>query len=484
MASADPLQLLREYTVANKPIKESGSALQFGEYLVDKKVETNWKATSSGYYTLEALWFVWKTSSLAHANYVVQAKQKDTQIVTLVDKKGIISYLKGETDTNPSIDVTKIVITTLSKKRPADGDRADAAKRNRHDDARRQAREATSQEASSTAVSVKPLGEKLTSDKVAELKARVAANRQKDIRAPTQKDGQAVSVGALSGPIKAILERERPLRTRDSILRSRGKSFEGVIKVWEQVRQKEEATKKAQERAKQPAYNRYDAPGDNVWKEHGAATDEFDIDTTGGYLSRPNPTTSTAKPATTKAPPIHRVPSRPEKPRPDDGIPIILVPNATTSLVSIYNIKQLLQDFQFITTDEVQKEQPQKPRKVTLTRPNANSENVVFYVYDDTTRFTEHEWNRVVACFTHGAMWQFKGWPWGGEPSSIFNHVLGVHVMYDDKLAKITENIQKWQVKLLKVNRSKRYLDKTAALFFWQELDMFWSKRSTHTKIK
>jgi len=42
-------------------------------------------------------------------------------------------------------------------------------------------------------------------------------------------------------------------------------------------------------------------------------------------------------------------------------------------------------------------------------------------VIDNPNLLTGDEWDRVVAVFVQGAAWQFKGWPWSGNPVEIFD---------------------------------------------------------------
>ena len=40
---------------------------------------------------------------------------------------------------------------------------------------------------------------------------------------------------------------------------------------------------------------------------------------------------------------------------------------------------------------------------------------------DNPSKLTNAEWDRVVAVFALGPAWQFKGWPYDGNPVEIFN---------------------------------------------------------------
>lgn len=44
-----------------------------------------------------------------------------------------------------------------------------------------------------------------------------------------------------------------------------------------------------------------------------------------------------------------------------------------------------------------------------------------YRVVDNFQRLTQSEWDRVVAVFVMGPAWQFKGWPWDGNPVEIFS---------------------------------------------------------------
>ncbi len=43
-----------------------------------------------------------------------------------------------------------------------------------------------------------------------------------------------------------------------------------------------------------------------------------------------------------------------------------------------------------------------------------------YRVIDNPQKLTNAEWERVVAVFVMGPAWQFKGWPWDGNPVEIF----------------------------------------------------------------
>lgn len=46
--------------------------------------------------------------------------------------------------------------------------------------------------------------------------------------------------------------------------------------------------------------------------------------------------------------------------------------------------------------------------------------SVIIRVIDSPQKLAPADWDRVVAVFVMGPAWQFKGWPWNGNPVEIF----------------------------------------------------------------
>lgn len=89
---------------------------------------------------------------------------------------------------------------------------------------------------------------------------------------------------------------------------------------------------------------------------------------------------------------------------------------------------------------------------------------------DSTTKMSTKDWSRVVAVFVLGQAWQFKDWHWS-SPVELFSNVRGFYLKYDDDA--LPAEVKSWNVKILTISKSKRHLDKTAALQFWNALDEF-----------
>ena len=46
---------------------------------------------------------------------------------------------------------------------------------------------------------------------------------------------------------------------------------------------------------------------------------------------------------------------------------------------------------------------------------------MTYRVIDNPSKLTNADWDRVVGVFVMGQAWQFKGWPWEGNPTVIFS---------------------------------------------------------------
>lgn len=129
--------------------------------------------------------------------------------------------------------------------------------------------------------------------------------------------------------------------------------------------------------------------------------------------------------------------------------PIIIIPAASTSLITMYNAKDILQDlrfarlepssasehffskelrfikytaiiFRYITTEEKKNSGVKRDNEVLLQRRKDGVLTVPYRVIDNPQKLTNSDWDRVVAVFVMGPAWQFKGWPWDGNPVEIF----------------------------------------------------------------
>lgn len=73
----------------------------------------------------------------------------------------------------------------------------------------------------------------------------------------------------------------------------------------------------------------------------------------------------------------------------------------------------------FVTTEEKKAQGARRENEVLLQR-RKESFTVPYRVIDNPQKLTNADWDRVVAVFVMGPTWQFKGWPWDGNPIEIF----------------------------------------------------------------
>lgn len=74
----------------------------------------------------------------------------------------------------------------------------------------------------------------------------------------------------------------------------------------------------------------------------------------------------------------------------------------------------------FITTEEKKNGGAKRENEILIQRRKEASVTVPYRVVDNPQKLTNAEWERVVAVFVMGPSWQFKGWPWDGNPVEIF----------------------------------------------------------------
>ncbi|GBP12104.1 Parafibromin [Eumeta japonica] len=536
---ADPLSLLRQYNVNKKEIIERDNQIIFGEFSWPKNVKTNYLLWGSGkegnvkeYYTLECLLFILKNIHLTHPVYVRQAAAANIPAVRRPDRKELLAYLNGETATCASIDKSAPLEIPTQVKRTHENDGGEsAAKKPRIEETHVQkvreqlaARLDAPKEASFTINNIKSLSEAMSVEKIADIKAKRLAKKRTTIKSNDYAD----PLGVVGSDFRAILDydvdltkdiisRERQWRTRTTVLQSNGKMFaKSILALLSSIRAREEGRAGIPRPppvvvppptvlpAQQTQYNRYDQERFIRQKEE---TEGFKIDTMGTYHGM------TLKSVTEgpSVPPSARAPQTPTHPRqmPQNGpattsmgrqllpaaaarvpagaggkrpsrTPIIIIPAAATSLVSMYNVKDMLQDFKFVLTEQKKSEGAVRENEVLLQRRkgpvgdhnignNATSITVPYRVVDNPGRLSAAEWDRVVAVFVQGPAWQFKGWPWDGNPVQIFANICAFHLKFDEM--KLDANVARWAVTVLNLSRTKRHLDRAVLLTFWEKLD-------------
>jgi len=155
------------------------------------------------------------------------------------------------------------------------------------------------------------------------------------------------------------------------------------------------------------------------------------------------------------------------------GLPVIIVPTAISSPITMINAGTFFKESKFIPADVMKKGGSRKPNLVKFERQmvKCGNKNVQFEVVDNPhVRFGRNrlEWDRVVAVVAQGAEWQFKGWHLA-NPVEIFSKTFGFYISMEGD--PIPPSLRGWNVKQGKLNRDKRGLDSVTYASFWNNLE-------------
>ncbi|XP_066293579.1 parafibromin-like [Branchiostoma lanceolatum] len=536
---ADALSIVRQYNINKKDIIERDDEVIFGDFSWRKDVKTNYliwgtgkDGTAKEYYTLESILFLLKNVHLAHPIYVRRAAADSIPVITRPDRKDLLAYLNGETSTSLSIDKSAPLEITLQKptqvKRTAEDADKDNFKKPKvamekvmQDKERLAARLETPKEGTVNMEQIRSLSEAMSVEKIAAIKAKRLARKRTTIKTDDDLELGLIEprsfVEAEVDVTRDIVSRERVWRNRTTILQSSGKQFaKNIFAILQSVKAREEGrapeTSSAQpassssssssrmESFRKPqqapaAYNRYDQERFRGKEE----TEGFKIDTMGTYHGMTlKSVTEGASARKSQVPVPQSIPrpvsaAKPQQPaKRVSRTPIIIIPAASTSLITLYNAKDLLQDLKFVSMQEKKQMGMKKENEVLLQRRKevvqpggvAQTVTVPYRVIDTPNKLTGDEWERVVAVFCQGPAWQFKGWPWllpDGSPVDIFCRIRAFHLKFDE--LKLDPNIQKWDVCVLELSRHKRHKDRASLLRFWEVLDKYMMKHKPHLRF-
>ncbi|XP_063723200.1 parafibromin-like [Symsagittifera roscoffensis] len=516
---ADCLSVLREYRMTKKPIKVEDDLVIFGDKAWPKDTKTNYirydaNSGQEDYYTLFSLVDFLDNINLPHHHYVKESSSKQIPVVRLPDRKDLENYLQGITSSSTRIDRTapiQIAIPRGEKRPLGSSNRGIDAKKLKQDSSSKSRQDDDGSGAGSGAP-VSSLTEAIPQEKLQELiKKRKAVIMKStkpvisdDFVAPPNLVENRLGMSAEEA-IKYITSKERVWRTRSTILQSTGskligqnvglilqsvRAIEGGGGASSKTEQKEDQLK---EKQNQPThYNRYDQEKFKGRED----TEGFKIDTMGTYhglslksVNQGSNNSSNSRPSSQSASYSHSSSSRSPSSAPQKRVsktPIIILPGGSSSLISIFNAKDILQDLRFVSSEQKRQEGTRRDAEVLLHRSKAiggQSVSVPYRVVDLPSKLTMEEWDRVVACFVQGPAWQFKGWPWlapDGSPTEIFLHMKAFYMQWDD--LPIDKNVQKWDVHILKLSRNHRHLDRAVILKFWEALDKWVGKHKPNLR--
>ncbi|KAJ8038891.1 Parafibromin [Holothuria leucospilota] len=527
---ADVLSILRQYNINKKKIIEKDDQVLFGEFSWPKDAKTNYVIYGTGrdgvtpkeYYTLDSMLFLLKNVQLNHSLYVRRAAAENIPVVRRPDRRDLLAYLNGETATSASIDKSAPLDIALQRpvqlKRPGDDIHTDPAKKVHIDKEFRLGKEklaakleARREDALVSIDNIRSLSDTMSVEKIAAIKAKRKAKKRTSVK-PDEDDLGATNleqrsfIDAEVDVTRDIMSRERLWKTRTSVLRSNGKVFsDNIFAILQSVKLQEEGKSTSSsthsssthhqpqqtpsQQARRPAnpaqqYNRYDQERFKTKDD----TSGFDIDTMKTYhgMTLKSVTEGVAKKTPAPDPrPRPEIVAKPHTPQKRvSRTPIIIVPAGTTSMVTLYNVKDLLQDLRFVTTEDKKAKGAKKENEVLIQRRKEDGSTVPYRVIDTINKLTPQDWDRVVAVFVQGPAWQFKGWPWvlpDGSPVDIFARIKAFHMKYDE--LPLDKNIANWNVQVMDINRSRRHNDRAVLLKFWNSLEKYMVKNKGHLRF-
>ncbi|KAK5780354.1 Cdc73p PWA37_002685 [Arxiozyma heterogenica] len=157
--------------------------------------------------------------------------------------------------------------------------------------------------------------------------------------------------------------------------------------------------------------------------------------------------------------------------------PIILIPSAASSIITISNIKPFLQECKYINPRELSSSL--RDDLVTIEKKfDKINKTIRFLVVNNTRMFTKPEyWDRVVAVFTTGHIWQFNNYQWN-TPQELFQHCKGYYFYFNGDV--IPQHVQQWNVERVELDRNRRFKDVEIVRYFWNNLEQELLSRGYH----
>ncbi|OWM74295.1 hypothetical protein CDL15_Pgr008609 [Punica granatum] len=407
----DPLSALRDFTIRGEldKIVRFGDEFRFGsDYAFPCTAETAYRSKQGNLYTLETLVFYVKNHQLKHTEYIQSARTQQIPSVTFIDRKPLLEYLQGKVDTTDAIELFPSAPT--------------------------------------------PAPAPAAADDVSMPEA-----------APT--DSRVVDEPPVVDFMSMIRAVERPLKDREALLECRNRDFYSVLinsTKHEEERQRLESqqrkdglvaksrlmgaeergvinsTKREEERQRLESQQRKDGL---VAKSRLMGAEERGV----GFGDELGYNDSGLKPKLNlKGGNI------------GEGVPIILVPSAFHTLITIYNVKEFLEDGVFIPTDVKAKQMNgTKPDCITVQKKFGRHPVLPAYeVRDKPSSLKREDWDRVVAVFVLGKEWQFKDWPFK-DHVEIFNKIIGFFMRFEDDSVESAKTVKQWNVKIISVESAK-----------------------------
>jgi len=152
------------------------------------------------------------------------------------------------------------------------------------------------------------------------------------------------------------------------------------------------------------------------------------------------------------------------------GTPIIVVPKSGTSVLTIDNAVEFLQDGKLNLT-HVAKRRSGNTNVVSF-KYKVGEKTCSFELMDSIIKLPKNDYGRIAGVFANGTAWQFTGPEWQKyEPkvAKLFQKVKGFYLCSDDK--PVPESIANLDIKVLQVCFTKPYTVQRAQIYFWDEFN-------------
>ncbi|XP_026840824.1 uncharacterized protein LOC6592372 [Drosophila persimilis] len=147
--------------------------------------------------------------------------------------------------------------------------------------------------------------------------------------------------------------------------------------------------------------------------------------------------------------------------------PIIVVPQAVTSLITLHNAKEVLQHMHFVQSPL----DAPPPEEVVIERDFPNGKTREYRIIDNVSKLCTDEWQRVIAVFALGPHRQFRGWPWKGDPAVIFRKVCVFHLHHQD--VGVHKDLLEMAVHPLEISKNEPHTHGGILKEFWGTLDEY-----------
>ncbi|RLN65282.1 hypothetical protein BBJ28_00003447, partial [Nothophytophthora sp. Chile5] len=398
------LRALRQHVIAGKSVEVDGDDLVFRD-AGGAELRRFAKHTPTAYhskkldkrYDLLAVFTCYKYAGLTFSDYVMKCRSEKAIMVSTVDKKELIAYLKGDSDTSAQI-------LDAAGKPTAGSGHSEGAKPSSRASASSSERRADAAARKGTPTKKVARGEAENEDraakkrKLAQESGREHRRREKETR---RGEGHAAGGDHGSGTgdvvMKRITEKEAAVRNRTTILDAHKTTFENVLKTLELVNAE---TKEKIEKASKAS---------SLLAPTNARKEQL---------------------------PLHRLVKERFL-----GTPIIVVPAGFSDLFTMLNAKDFLEDGVYVSNMQKKAEGHRKAQSMMISHEK-DGHTYTFKVVDTVSRFRDKDWYRSLFLQRDGVLLICD--------VVVSGSVCGVHIY--NQGSQLNDEIKQWDVKVLMVS--------------------------------